>query len=105
MEKKIYKKLVEDFFNLIETKIEEKYDNIDVDRGESIIKITDNKTEIIVNTQEPLNQIWIASRKNGYQFSYTENSQWYDKRKQISIEKCLKEIFKEQYKIDLNIFD
>lgn len=104
MEKKIYLQLVQSFFDFIETKIEEEYEEIEIERAESILKINLNNSEIIINTQEPLNQIWIASKKNGYHFSY-QDSNWYDKRNNLTIENCLKTTFKEQYNIELTIFD
>ncbi|MCW5196730.1 iron donor protein CyaY [Buchnera aphidicola (Pemphigus obesinymphae)] len=34
--------------------------------------IFDNKSKIIINRQESLRQIWLATKKNGYHFEYKE---------------------------------
>ena len=38
-----------------------------------------NRSKIIINKQEPLHQIWVATRKNGYHFEYRDG-QWIDIR-------------------------
>ncbi len=50
--------------------------DIDYETHGNVITISfENQSKIIVNTQEPLFQIWLATRKQGYHFDY-QNNDW-----------------------------
>jgi len=70
--------LVNDLFLKIEDNLN-LYDNeIDLDyevQDYVITIIFSNKSVIIINKQEPLKQIWLATKTNGYHFNYIHN-QW-----------------------------
>ncbi|ACL30374.1 iron donor protein CyaY [Buchnera aphidicola str. APS (Acyrthosiphon pisum)] len=62
---------IEDNLNLYENEID-----IDYEIQDYVMTITfSNKTLIIINKQEPLQQIWLATMQNGYHFDY-KNNQW-----------------------------
>jgi len=53
---------------------------IDCARSGSVLTLElDNDTKIIVNTQQPMRQIWVAARSGGYHFSY-DGREWRDTR-------------------------
>ena len=53
---------------------EEQDIDIDYEINGNVITITfPNYSKIIVNTQEPLFQVWLATEKQGYHFDYSEN--------------------------------
>jgi CyaY protein len=53
---------------------------IDCARSGSVLTLElDNDTKIVVNTQLPMRQIWVAARGGGYHFSY-DGRQWRDTR-------------------------
>ena len=53
---------------------------IDCARSGSVLTLElDNDTKIVVNTQLPMRQIWVAARSGGYHFSY-DGRQWRDTR-------------------------
>jgi CyaY protein len=57
-------------------------DDVDIDCqvNSGILTLTfENGSKIIINKQEPLHQIWVATRENGYHFDY-KNNQWIDNR-------------------------
>lgn len=55
---------------------EEQDIDIDYEINGNVITITfPNNSKIIVNTQEPLFQVWLATSKQGYHFDYVDN-QW-----------------------------
>lgn len=57
-------------------------DDVDIDCqvNSGILSMTfENGSKIIINKQEPLHQIWVATRENGYHFDY-KNDQWIDNR-------------------------
>ncbi|WP_111979047.1 iron donor protein CyaY [Algibacillus agarilyticus] len=40
-----------------------------------------DRSKIIINKQEPLHQIWVATKFNGYHFNYhADTDQWIDER-------------------------
>ena len=53
---------------------------IDCARSGSVLTLElDNDTKIVVNTQLPMRQIWIAARSGGYHFSF-DGREWRDTR-------------------------
>jgi CyaY protein len=53
---------------------------IDCSRSAGVLTLElDNDTKIIVNTQLPTRQIWVAARSGGFHFSY-DGSAWRDTR-------------------------
>jgi CyaY protein len=53
---------------------------IDCARSGSVLTLElDNDTKIVVNTQLPMRQIWVAGRSGGYHFSY-DGRHWRDTR-------------------------
>lgn len=72
--------LTEQLFNRVERTLDNYADehNIDLDyetNGNVITISFPNNSKIIVNTQEPLFQIWLATHQQGYHFDYVDN-QW-----------------------------
>jgi CyaY protein len=39
----------------------------------------ENRTKVIINKQEPLHQIWVATRENGFHFEL-QGETWIDNR-------------------------
>jgi CyaY protein len=51
--------------------------DIDYEIHGNVMTITlENRHKIIINKQEPLHQIWMATRRQGYHFNY-QQSHWY----------------------------
>ena len=70
--------ITDQLFNKIELFLdhfaEEQDIDIDYEINGNVITITfPNFSKIIVNTQEPLFQVWLATEKQGYHFDYSEN--------------------------------
>lgn len=70
--------ITDQLFNKIELFLdhfaEEQDIDIDYEINGNVITITfPNYSKIIVNTQEPLFQVWLATEKQGYHFDYSEN--------------------------------
>lgn len=74
--------IVDDIFIEIEDAIEEASDDtnadIDYETTSGILTLTfTNETQIIINRQAPLKQIWVAARLGGFHFDFdTESEQW-----------------------------
>jgi CyaY protein len=72
--------LVEERYQLIEEAIDNCDTDIDCELNSGVVTLTfENGTKIIINKQEPLHQIWVATRENGYHFDLKDN-QWIDNR-------------------------
>jgi len=92
--------LTNQLFNKIEQQLDdysEQYDtDIDYETHGNVITITfENQSKIIINTQEPLLQIWMATRKQGYHFDYKEG-EWMCSRSGIIFSQLFNEALKDQ---------
>ncbi|XKM12951.1 iron donor protein CyaY [Orbaceae bacterium ac157xtp] len=95
-----FHQLVETQFNNIEQSLDkyaEEYDaDIDYQTNGNVLTISfENKSKIIINTQEPLFQIWMATKHQGYHFDYKDN-QWICSRSGESFDKLFNEAVTEQ---------
>jgi CyaY protein len=94
---------VEQWFDHLEQCIETQELDVDVDRHGPVLTIEFQPgSEIVINKQEPLHQIWLASKFSGHHFSFVENS-WLDRRNQIALTDCLVDAFKRQAGLDLTL--
>jgi len=67
-------------YQAIEDGIEASGVDIDYETNGGVLTLTfPNRSKIIINKQEPLHQIWVATRKNGHHFEYRDG-QWIDIR-------------------------
>ncbi|MFT5504887.1 MAG: CyaY protein [Gammaproteobacteria bacterium] len=68
-----FNKLAEDTLVEIEDAVESSDVDIDYDNIGNILTLEFlNRSQIIINKQAPLMQIWVAARSGGYHFSYDE---------------------------------
>ncbi len=79
-----YHRLAHAVLALIEAKVDRwlQDDVIDIDtqRSGGMLELSfPDHTKIIVNTQPPLQEIWLAARSGGYHFKYVDG-RWLDSR-------------------------
>ncbi|MFG0834113.1 MULTISPECIES: iron donor protein CyaY [Aeromonas] len=75
-----YHALVDTFFQSVEDRIDANYPDIDCERAGGVLTLVfENKTKVILNKQEPLHQIWVATRENGFHFEL-QGDTWIDNR-------------------------
>ena len=58
-------------------------DLIDIDAARTGGMLTlslPNRTQLIVNMQPPLHELWLAARQGGYHFRFAGGDQWLDTR-------------------------
>lgn len=77
--------------------IEEKIDNFDGEadidyqtHGGVMTLSFENGSKIIINRQEPLHQVWLATKAGGYHFNYREGA-WYCDRSHRAFYELLSE--------------
>jgi CyaY protein len=69
-----FDKLAEDTMVAIEEAIDDCGVDIDYDTAGGILTLEfTNGSQIIINKQAPLTQIWVAARSGGYHFDYDED--------------------------------
>lgn len=72
--------LADMLYQTIEDQIEESGADIDYDQNDALLTLEfDNRTKIIINRQQPLHQIWLATLENGHHYDY-KNGLWIDDR-------------------------
>lgn len=95
-----FHELSDQLFQEIEQQLDEyadEYDtDIDCESHGNVIAITfENKSKIIINTQEPLLQIWMATRKQGYHFDFKDGD-WICSRSGVTFNQLFNESVKDQ---------
>jgi len=75
---------------------EESDADIDNQRVGGMITITfKNKSQIIINLQKPLHEIWLAAKSGGYHYKF-DGRQWMDTKGQGEFFACLSRYASEQ---------
>jgi iron donor protein CyaY len=70
--------------------------DIDTSRTGGLLELTlPNRSKIVINTQPPLHEIWLAARRGGYHYKYVEG-RWLDTRSGRDFFEMLSECVSEQ---------
>lgn len=51
--------------------------------GGMVTLVFDNGSQIVVNLQKPLHEVWLAAQSGGYHFRRDESGRWVDTRGQV----------------------
>lgn len=72
--------LADKLYQKIEDSIEVSGADIDYDQNGALLTLEfDNRSKLIINRQQPLHQIWLATLENGHHYDY-KNGLWIDDR-------------------------
>jgi CyaY protein len=75
-----YLVLAEKLYHKIEDAIEASEADIDYDQNGSLLTLEfDDRSKLIINRQQPLHQIWLATQENGHHYDYVDGK-WIDNR-------------------------
>lgn len=75
--------------------------DIDNQRTGGMITLSfENKSQIVVNLQKPLQEIWLAAKRGGYHYKFV-NGQWQDTKTQAEFFTHLSACASEQAKTNL----
>lgn len=79
-----YHQLADDMFEKIEAAIEQAIDeqdaDIDIDASGNVLQLEFGVgAKLVINKQEPLHELWVASRFGGFHFAYVDGK-WLDQR-------------------------
>ena len=68
-----FHELVDEKLQLIEDMIDESGADIEpVITGNVLTLEFENRSQIVINKQEPMHEIWLASKSGGFHFAYTD---------------------------------
>jgi CyaY protein len=81
-----FHQLVDAMFSKIESAIEYAIDeqdaDVDINASGNVLQLEfEDGSQIVINKQEPLHEIWIATRFGGYHFAF-KDQRWFDDRNQ-----------------------
>ncbi|WP_445395201.1 iron donor protein CyaY [Zobellella sp. An-6] len=72
--------LADAIYRHIEECIDQSGEDIECETVGGVMTLTfENGVKFVINRQEPLHQIWLATRENGHHFAYRDG-QWIDNR-------------------------
>jgi len=75
--------------------------DIDNQRTGGMIMLSfENKSQIVVNLQKPLQEIWLAAKRGGYHYKFV-NGQWQDTKTHVELFAHLSVCASEQAQTDL----
>lgn len=102
-----FHQLADELFTQIDIAIEDAIDeqgaDVDIDSSGNVVQLEfQDGSKIVINKQEPLHQIWLATKFGGYHFSYIDG-QWIDDRSQHIFLPYVIESIERQSGIKLNI--
>ncbi len=85
----------------IEVAIDEQDADVDIDRSGGVVYLEfENRSKIVINKQEPLHEIWLATLTGGYHFRF-DGEKWFDTKNQCELRKFMIESIAKQG--DINI--
>jgi CyaY protein len=80
-----FHQIVDDHFMAIEEVLDEALVDFDYETSAGVLKLAfSDGSQIIVNRQEPLHQIWVATKFDGHHFELL-NDKWIDNRSGVEL--------------------
>ena len=98
---------VDEVFNAIETAIESAIDeqdaDVDINASGNVLDLTfEDGSKIVMNKQEPLHEIWLATRFGGYHFKF-DGEKWFDDRSSSEFIDLLSDAIEKQSSIKIEL--
>lgn len=71
-----FHQLADDKMQIIEEMIDDSGADIDFETSGNVMTLEfEDRSQVIINRQEPMKEIWLASKSGGFHFSY-QNEEW-----------------------------
>ena len=75
-----FQQLADELYQTIEDCIEESGADVDYDQNGGLLTLEfENRSKLIINRQQPLHQVWLATLENGHHYDYVDGK-WIDDR-------------------------
>jgi CyaY protein len=69
--------------------------------GAMVTLVFQNQSQIIINLQKPLHEVWLAAKAGGFHYKF-DSTHWMDTKDQGEFFSCLSRFASDQAGIDLN---
>ncbi|AEY00241.1 protein CyaY [Oceanimonas sp. GK1] len=77
--------LADAIYEHIEARIDDSGEDIECETVGGVMNLTfENGVKFVINRQEPLHQIWLATRENGHHFAL-QGDKWIDNRQGVEL--------------------
>ena len=102
-------KLAETTLNTIESAMDRLNDedllDVECKRSGNVLEIEfiDNGTKIIVNSQAPMQELWVAARAGGFHFRRGDDGRWVDTRSKEELYVALSRYISQQSDVDVTL--
>nr|WP_026958218.1 MULTISPECIES: iron donor protein CyaY [Aliagarivorans] len=98
-----YHQLIDDAFAKIELATDSDDFDIECDVNGGVLTLEfENGSQIVINKQEPLHQLWLATKFGGYHFEWRDDSQWICNRSGNEFWSFLSQSIKDQSGVELS---
>ncbi|MBB1437781.1 iron donor protein CyaY [Shewanella sp. SG41-4] len=89
--------------NAVETAIDEQDADVDINASGNVLQLAfEDSSQIVINKQEPLHEIWLATKSGGYHFNYNDGK-WLDTRNGLEFMSFVIDAINKQSGIKLEI--
>ncbi|USD65364.1 iron donor protein CyaY [Vibrio sp. SCSIO 43136] len=86
-----YHQLVDQVMEAIEIAIDDSGADIDYEVNGNVMTLEfENRSQIIINRQEPMKEVWLASKSGGFHFQYQEG-EWICSKTQLELMEMVKQ--------------
>ena len=100
-----FHQIVDDHLMAIEEALDDAMVDFDYETSAGVLKlIFSDKSQIIINRQEPLHQIWVATKFDGHHFELV-NEKWIDNRSGDELLTLISESIERQSGVTVNLSD
>ncbi len=74
-----FHQLVDQLISRIEQTLDAVDADIDYEINEGVMRLIVGSSQIVINRQEPLHQVWLAAKTGGYHFNFKDNNWFCDR--------------------------
>ncbi len=92
----------------IEVQVDRWYDEQDIDiegeRNGNVLTLSfEDRSQVVINTQAPMQEIWVAARSGGFHYRLQEDGSWIDSRSGKELADALSDIVSDQANTGLRV--
>jgi len=100
-----FHKIVDDHLMAIEEVLDDAMVDFDYETSAGVLKLVfSDRSQIIINRQEPLHQIWVATKFDGHHFELIDDK-WIDNRTGVELFTLISTSIERQSGVVINLSD
>ncbi len=90
--------------NIVETAADEADADIEVNRTGNVLTLEfDDGSKIIINSQAPMQELWVAARAGGFHFRRGDDGSWVDTSRKEELYVALSRYISQQSDVDVTL--